>query len=138
MFLWEVDNLLLAGQPGEQSFEILKEMGVTKVVNLRGESEMDFSFEIEACSRLEIGYVQFPLVEAGELIAQNCERLSSMIDDNEKWFIHCGSANRIAGWLMTYLTKYRKMTFEQATEIAMNNGLTNPGFIEQARNIVNK
>lgn len=137
MFLWQVDNLLLAGQPDEESFETLKEMGVTKVFNLRGESEMDFSFEKEACERLRMGYVQFPLVEAGQLIPENCEKLSNMIDENEKWFIHCGSANRIAGWLMTYLTKYRKMTFEQATEIAMNNGLSNPGFIEQARQIVN-
>lgn len=137
MFLWQVDNLLIAGQPAEQSFDSLKEMGVKKVINLRSETEMDFSFEKEACERLGMEYVQFPLVENGQLLPSSCEKLSNMIDENDKWFIHCGSANRIAGWLMTYLTKYRNLSFEQATEIAMNNGLSNPGFIEQAREIVN-
>lgn len=133
MYLWSVDNLLIAGQPQAESFEELKKLGITKVFNMRSEDEMDFSFEKEACSKLGLEYIQFPLVENGQLIKENCEKLSSMINETDKWFIHCGSANRIAGWLITYLTKYRKMDFDKACEIAMNNGLSNPAFIEQAK-----
>lgn len=138
MFLWQVDNLYLAGQPNEGSFEKLKEMGFTKIINLRAENECDFAFEIAACKKLGMEYIQFPIVDGAELIADNCKRLSEMIDETEKWFIHCGSANRIAAWLMTYLPLYRGMSFEKATEVAMNNGLSNPGYIQQARKIVDK
>jgi len=133
MYLWSVDNLLIAGQPQAESFEELKKLGITKVFNMRSENEMDFTFEKEACERLGLEYIQFPLVENGQLIKESCEKLSSMINETDKWFIHCGSANRIAGWLITYLTKYRKMDFNKACEIAMNNGLSNPAFIEQAK-----
>ena len=45
MYLWEVDNLLIAGQPEAKSLATLKEMGITKVFNMRSPEEMDFSFE---------------------------------------------------------------------------------------------
>lgn len=136
MFFWQVDNIFLAGQPAEESFDSLKEMGFTKVLNMRSEDECDFSFEKGACARLDLEYIQFPIVKDGQLIAENCKKLSDMLNADDKWFVHCGSANRIAGWLMTYLTLYRGMNFDDATKIAMENGLSNPGFIEQARKIV--
>ena len=135
MFLWQVDNLLCAGQPSPESFEAIKERGVTKVFNMRDNSEMDFSFEKEACQELGMEYIQFPLMVDGVLNKEACNKLSESINETDTWFIHCGSANRIGGWLITYLVQYRKMAFDAALEIAMNNGLTNPGFIEQARDI---
>jgi len=138
MHLWKVDNLYLAGQPSIESFEKIKELGVTKIINLRSAGEMDFSAEIEKVNSLGLEYVQFPIVENGELNAENCERLSKMIDKENPHFIHCGSANRVAGWLITYLTDYRGMSFDDAVEIAEQNGLSNPGFIDQAEMIVKK
>lgn len=136
MYLWQVDNIFIAGQPNEESFDKLSEMGITKILNMRSANECDFTFETEACKRLGLEYIQFPIVKDGELIPENCKKLSNLIDEKEKWFIHCGSANRIAAWLMTYLPLYRGMSFEEATKIAMENGLSNPGYIEQARKIV--
>ena len=136
MYLWQVDNIYLAGQPSEESFDKLKEMGISKILNMRSADEIDFKFEIDACERLGFEYFQFPIVKDGELIPEQCKKLSEMINTEEKWFIHCGSANRIAAWLMTYLPVYRNMSFDEGVEIAMNNGLTNPGYIEQARKIV--
>lgn len=136
-FLWQVDNLYCAGQPSLESFSQIKALGVNKVFNLRDISEMDFSFEEKACKELGMEYNQFPLMVDGELSAEACHRLSESINETDKWFIHCGSANRIGAWLITYLVKYRNMGFEQAVEVASNNGLTNSGFIEQARAIIN-
>ena len=68
---------------------------------------MDFEFEKTAFAELGIEYVQFSIMENGALSAEACHRLSEAINDNDKWFIHCGSANRIGGWLITYLVKYR-------------------------------
>lgn len=136
MHLWQVDNMLLAGQPQEESFQKLKEMGVTKVFNLRSEDEMDFNYEIEALKKLDIPYIQFPIIKDGNLIAENCLRLNSELNEKDIIMIHCGTANRVAGWLMTYLPLERGMSVDEAVEIAMNNGLTKPDFIEQAKTIV--
>ncbi len=136
MHLWKVDNLYLAGQPSDNSWDAIKDLGVKQIINLRNEAEMDFSQEISKVKDLGLEYVQFPIVEAGELIPQNCERLSGMLNSDEPFFIHCGSANRVAGWLITYLTKYRGMSFEDAVVVAQENGLSNPGFIDQAEEIV--
>jgi protein tyrosine phosphatase (PTP) superfamily phosphohydrolase (DUF442 family) len=136
-FLWQVDNLFCAGQPGSESFSQIKELGVSKVFNMRDNSEMDFSFEEKLCEELGMEYIQFPLMVNGQLSSEACHRLSESINENDKWFIHCGSANRIGGWLITYLVKYRNLEFEEAVEIASNNGLTNPGFIEQAQLVLN-
>jgi protein tyrosine phosphatase (PTP) superfamily phosphohydrolase (DUF442 family) len=136
MYLWQVDNLFIAGQPAAESFDTLKELGVKKILNMRSENECDFSFETSACKRLGLEYIQFPILENGLLIPENCKRLSEMLNETDKWFVHCGSANRIAGWLMTYLPLYRNIPFEEAVEIATKNGLSNPALIEQARKIV--
>lgn len=136
VFLWQFENLFIAGQPSEESFEGIKALGVSKVYNMRSAQEADFDFEQKACETLGMDYEQFALVENGKLSAEQCKKLSELINDEDKFFIHCGSANRISGWLITYLTQYKNYSFDQATDIAMNSGLTNPAFIEQARDIV--
>ncbi len=136
MQLFKVDNLLCAGQPSTESFIQFKEMGVKKIFNMRGESEMDFSEEMEKCKSLGMEYTQFPLVVDGALSKESCEKLSNSINENDLFLIHCGSANRIGGWLITHLVGKKNMDFDAAVEVAMNNGLTNPAFIEQARDIV--
>jgi hypothetical protein len=51
-------------------------------------------------------------------------------DDNI--LIHCASANRVGGWVITYLVEEKKMHFDEACEIAMQSGLTNPALISAA------
>ena len=136
-FLWQVDNIYCAGQPSIESFQAIKGLGVNKVFNMRDISEMDFSEEEEACKSLGLEYIQFPLLINGQLSKDSCNKLSESINDSDKWFIHCGSANRIGAWLITYLVSHRDLSFDDAVEVAMNNGLTNPGFIEQAKSVLN-
>ena len=136
MHLWQVDNLLIAGQPSEESFAKFSEMGIKKVFNLRSINEVDFSFEVDACQKFGFEYTQIPIVSDGELIPQACEELSSLVNADEVILIHCGSANRVAAWLMTYLSTRRNIKFDDAVDIATNSGLSNPAFIEQARKIV--
>jgi protein tyrosine phosphatase (PTP) superfamily phosphohydrolase (DUF442 family) len=136
MYLWQVDNLFLAGQPAIESWSSIKELGAKKVINLRAEAEMDFSEQEKVIAELGMDYEQFPIVKGGALDAENCKKLSENINTQDKWFIHCGSANRVGGWLITYLVQYRQMDLDAAIEVASNNGLTNPGFIEQAQDII--
>lgn len=136
MYLWQVDNLYLAGQPSLDSWEQIKELGITKVINLRDSGEMDFTDEVEKLKNLGLPYEQFPIVVNGQLDGENCRRLNDMLNETDKFFIHCGSANRVAGWLMTYLTTKRGMDFDSAMEVSQENGLSNPGFIDQAEKII--
>lgn len=135
--LWKVDNLYLAGQPSEASLQGIKDLGVTKVFNLRGEGEQDFSFEEKGFEKLGISYEQIPILEDKSLSERNCKKLTEQVESEETPFIHCGSANRVGAWLITHLVKSKGMGFEDAVEIASNNGLTNPAFIEQAEDILN-
>lgn len=135
--LWKVDNLYLAGQPSAESVSAIKDFGVERIFNLRNEAEMDFSTERENFETAGLEYHQMTILdETKTLDRETVIKLNSMIDPVKPNFIHCGTANRVGGWLITYLVLNRKMDFDAAVEIAKNNGLTNPGFIEQARTII--
>lgn len=134
--LWKVDNLYLAGQPSAESISEIKALGIERVFNLRAESEMDFSEQKAGFEAAGIEYIQLPILDATKsLDKENVAKLNTMIDPTKPNFIHCGTANRVGGWLMTYLTSKRDMSFDEAVIIARNNGLKNEGFIEQARSI---
>ena len=82
-YLWQLENLYLAGQPGPKTFLELKERGVKRVVNLRDASEGDFSFEEKLCRELGMEYVQFPIIVGGRLSVENCQRLNKMMEENK-------------------------------------------------------
>tara|TARA_Y100000768_G_C23991331_1_gene693637 strand:- start:3314 stop:3769 length:456 start_codon:yes stop_codon:yes gene_type:complete len=135
-YLWQVDNLYLAGQPSVETMTEMKERGVAHVYNLRNEGEVDQS-EIKAkAEELGMKYHHIPIIVNGMLDAENCKKLSNLITKDEPHFIHCGSANRVGAWLITYLTQYRGMDFDEAVDVASENGLSNPGFIAQAQDVV--
>ncbi len=130
-FLFKVDNLFLGGQPAPESLKELKNLNIKKVVNLRSTGEGDFSFEEEFFSKENIEYFHFPILGEQGLDRSAIEKLNSLITD-DNILIHCASANRVGGWLITYLVEEKKMEFDKACEIAMQSGLTNPGLISAA------
>ncbi|MCT4641110.1 MAG: hypothetical protein N4A33_02360 [Bacteriovoracaceae bacterium] len=136
MYFFRVDNLYLAGQPSVESLEQLKDFNFTKFINLRSSDEGDFSFEEEFCKSHNIEYYHFPIMVDGVLDKEACKKLSELVDSDKNYFIHCASANRVGGWLITYLVQYKNMDFEQAMQIAMQSGLTNPGLIQAAQMVL--
>lgn len=138
LHLWKLNNLYLAGQPSPESLESLAQMGIKKVFNLRGAGEMDFAWEESKLSEMGIAYEQFPIITENGLDAANCKRLSDQLNDEDAFFIHCGTANRVGAWLITYLTQYKGMDFEEAVDLAMESGLSNPGFVDQAARVVDE
>lgn len=138
-FLWQVDNLYLAGQPAPESLEHIKNLGIKKVFNLRAPGEMDFSWEVNGLKELGIDYEQLPILDAtAHLDPLNCKKLSDQMSEDTPQFIHCGSANRVAGWLITYLVLYRGLGLEAAVEIAHHNGLSSTALVDQAISIIEK
>ena len=135
--LFKAGELFLAGQPNLESIDELKKLGITKVYNIRSEGEMDFSEHEAKFNELGMEYHFLPIVKDGALNPEALDKLNSMIDKNETNLIHCGSANRVGGWLITYLVKNEGMGFEDAVEIAQKSGLQSVQFIEQAQSYLN-
>ncbi len=132
---WKFNNLYLAGQPGEGAFKELSERGVKKIINIRSNGEADFSKDKEKVEALGMEYHHIPVLEDGKLQEKAIADISSKIDESDI-VVHCGSANRVAGWLIVHLAR-NGYSFDQAVKIAQDNGLSSPGFIEQAEDILN-
>ncbi|MBT4792161.1 MAG: hypothetical protein HON90_11365 [Halobacteriovoraceae bacterium] len=137
MYLWKADNIYLAGQPAPNHWEEVQKLGVKTVINIRTLAEMDFAGQIEIIKSLGMEYVHIPVVMDGMLVAENCKKLSELVNNDEDFFVHCGSANRVAGWFITYQAMFRGKTFDEAIDMAQENGLSNPGFIAQAEQVIN-
>ncbi len=136
--LFKYDNFYIAGQPNLNAWDEIKKLNIKKVFNIRGQGEMDFSEQEAKLKELGLDYEQFPIIEDGSIIKENVLKLSEGVDEKENFFIHCGSANRVAVWLIIYLVKYKNIDFEDAVDIATKNGLVNSVFIDQAVNICEK
>jgi protein tyrosine phosphatase (PTP) superfamily phosphohydrolase (DUF442 family) len=135
--LFKIGNFYIASQPAEESFVWIKSQGVKTIINLRDADEMDFRFEEKACASHGLGYHQFPVTCNGQFIKENLKKLNDIVaNDNEQYFIHCGSANRVIAWLLTYLPTHKRLSFNDSEQVAKGMGLTNSSFIEQAKNLL--
>lgn len=135
--IYQLDNFYVASQPSEETLEWIKNSSIQKVINLRDQDEMDFAFEKNFCEKSDIEYHQFPVTCNGSFITANIKKLNELVKNkDEKYFIHCGSANRVIAWLLTYLPTHRQLSFEETEKLALDMGLTNASFIEQAKDLL--
>ena len=136
--LWQYKNLLLGGQPGDRAWDGIKAKNIVAVINLRAPSEADFAKDKLRAEGIGIQYHQIPLLLDGKISKEAAKEISEIVSahgSEEKILVHCGSANRVAGWLIVHLAK-AGMDFNEAVEIAKQSGLSNPAFIEQAEMII--
>lgn len=135
--LYKTANIFLAGQPSLEALEKIKEMGVTKIFNLRSEGELDFAPLEAKIKELGMEYFFIPIMKDGALNKEACDLLNKQVTDDGTSFVHCGSANRVGGWLITYLVSQKSVDFEQAVSIAQKSGLKSVEFIEQVQHMLN-
>jgi len=117
----EVDNGYVSGQPDENAFGTLKDMGVTTVVNLRTDAEManrqyvPFD-ESRVLDSLGMEYVHIPL--GGDDTPYNREGLEkfakAMKNAKGKVLLHCTVAWRASHMWAAYLIEYRGMAPAEA------------------------
>lgn len=131
------ENLYISSQPSEKSFDWIIDNSIDHIINLRDKDELDFTFEIEACSRNDISYDQFPITSNGKYILENLEKLNKLISDKDKtYLIHCGTANRVLAWLLTYLPVHREMSFNDSEKFVANLGFKGSDLLEQAKKLL--
>ena len=134
--VFRFENLYISSQPSNETLEWVRDQSINKVINLRDLDEMDFEFERNFCEKNQIDYHQFPITCNGNFITENLKKLNQLIENkSENYFIHCGSANRVIAWLLTYLPSHKNISFIDSEKMVREMGLTNDNFIDQARNI---
>jgi uncharacterized protein (TIGR01244 family) len=123
--LVKVDNLYISGQPDEESFRKLKSEGLTTVINLRTEKEMNnrelVPFDEESVmDSLKLEYIRIPL--GGADSPYNNEALIKFADALENAdgdvLLHCASARRASYLWAAYLIQFKDFSPDKAIEYA--------------------
>lgn len=120
--LYRYQNFFLSGQPTLEALQWFKSQGVTKIINLRSEtenkgySEYAYNEEINA-QELGFEYHALPVDGTKDYTPEKLEVFLSLINKNEKTVIHCASAGRVTHFFMAYLIKNKGYSINEAVEI---------------------
>jgi uncharacterized protein (TIGR01244 family) len=123
--LAQSDDLYISGQPTEEAFIKLKNEGVTTVINLRTQTEMDnrdyVPFDEEAfLDSIGMNYVHIPL--GGPDTPYNSEALEKFSDAMNqaegKVLLHCTVGRRASHMFAAYLIQFKEFDPNKAIEYA--------------------
>lgn len=131
--VYKVAGNFFAGQPTEETYKNITDAEIKYVVNMRSIGEADFSSEVDFLKNNNIPYMHLPLLGDNGFNQDSVKKLAEIVNANENILIHCASGNRIAGWYIVYLVQEKQKSFDEAVEIAMESGLSNPGLIHFAK-----
>jgi protein tyrosine phosphatase (PTP) superfamily phosphohydrolase (DUF442 family) len=119
--LFHYQQYYIAGQPSLDALKWLRSQGVSKVINLRSETENeDFkasSFDEHAVvEELGMEYHSIPVSGREGYSPKNLAKMGELIDDDEKVLIHCAGAGRATSFLMGFLVQFRDYTLDEAVD----------------------
>ena len=119
------DRFYIAGEPDEAALQRARENGVTMVISLQGDGELQGDEEA-AAEALGLDYHRFAVNGAAPALdSAPLERATAAVqsDLDAKIFVHCASGNRASAWLAVYLAETTGMSPDQAIAIARETGL---------------
>jgi uncharacterized protein (TIGR01244 family) len=114
------DDLFIAGQPTERALRELRDQGVTVVVNLRPQSELDRDVKYDEkalIGKLGMQYVHLPVRGSAELpyAPATVDRFAEVLKTAKgKVLLHCTVAWRASHLWAAYLIRERGMSEEKA------------------------
>ena len=111
-----------AGQPDEGTFKWLASEGVSVVINLRTDEEMEKQKETfdepALVKKLGMNYVHIPLGGEAKYYPEATGKLAQTLATHKgKALIHCRSAGRVSYLWIAYLVKYRDYTLDDAAAV---------------------
>jgi protein tyrosine phosphatase (PTP) superfamily phosphohydrolase (DUF442 family) len=123
----QLRHLYFADQPDAAGFEAAHEADVGIVINMRAPAEIDWDEEA-AVEKLGMTYYNVPVTGSTFDRAQ-FERIESIVaaHPDEKILLHCGSSNRVGGWLATHLVTRHQLSEEDAIAVGRKAGITKRG-----------
>jgi uncharacterized protein (TIGR01244 family) len=130
-------DVYVGGQPSRKALDWLKSEGVTTVVNLRTQPEMDdrerVSYdEAAALDSLAIEYVHIPLGgNTAPYTPAALERFAQAVDGAEgRVLLHCTVGWRASHMWVAYLVRHRGMALNEAIEHGKAINLGTPPYEE--------
>lgn len=121
--MWDMGDVLNAGQPDEAKLRDMHATGVRTIVNLRTPEEMEEvkkqGFDEEATAKsLGIKYVQIPIRNWRDFSPEALASIAKAFDEAEgRILYHCRTASRTTEALVPYLIKYQGMDINAATQL---------------------
>ncbi len=128
-----------AGQPDDAMLRAAQTAGVDVVINVRGRGEVGEAHAERVRSNGLI-YHHVPIERSGPLSAEALSQITKIVEDNpdSQILLHCGSGNRAAAWLATYLTQIKGAEREQALATAKAAGLTSSGLTQRVEHYLDE
>ena len=118
-------GLFTAGQPAESDWRAIAARGVTTVVNLRPDAEMQGRDEAAEVRAAGMAYVRIPIADGADLTRENARKLHETIlgAGGAPVLVHCASANRAGGLLALMAASQEGMDKEAALEFGRDAGM---------------
>lgn len=119
-----VGDLLIGGQPTQESLDRLAREGYRSVVSVRSEDEIDWDEQ----RHVEATGMSFQRIEmsnpVNEITDDEVEAFARFMDEREgPALLHCGSGNRAAGLWAAWLIEYEGVEPEDAIHLAKKAGM---------------
>jgi protein tyrosine phosphatase (PTP) superfamily phosphohydrolase (DUF442 family) len=111
------DVLYRGAQPREQAFSELKKLGITTIVDLRGEDAEKIQWERKHAESLGMRFVNIPVSGWSPPTDEQVVQFLSLFrgDSPQKIFVHCRFGDDRTGvFVATYRMAFEKWTAEQA------------------------
>ena len=131
------EDLYFAGQPSQEDLRLLRERGVTTIINLRTQPEMDaLDFnEAEAAEELGMKYMQIPVTGEGatpDAVEKVRKAIEESMAQDQPVLLHCGSGNRV-GYVWALVQGAEGADADAAIAEGKAAGMTSPALEENAR-----
>ena len=131
-------DLYLAGQFSPQDIEKIKAAGITRVISLRTDGEIDWD-QKTALDNAGLEFIVVPFRAPQELTDDVFDKVRKLLDDSNKpTLFHCGSANRVGGVWMTRRVLDEGIDMETAVKEAKTIGLRNAEYEQKARDYIER
>jgi len=120
--MYQSGDFYFGGQPNLAALKWIREEGVSLVINLRSQSEIDkftkgaFNEE-KMIGELKMKYISIPMKGKAGYSPENLEKFAEAMEKHKgKVFIHCASAGRVTNIMMAYLIKHKNFSVNEALQ----------------------
>jgi tyrosine-protein phosphatase SIW14 len=120
------ERIYRGGQPRSGGIQVLSELGIKTIINLRGADEQTRAEEAEA-KAAGLSYFNIPMPGLNRPTHEQVARVMAVLEDEENgpFFIHCKRGSDRTGTIIAlYRISHDKWTANQAMSEAKNYGLS--------------
>ncbi len=133
-----LDDLFLAGQFTQDDLETIKANGITRVITLRTDGEIDWDEE-KLIKEAGIDFIKLPFRSPDSLNDEVFDKIRDLLKEQSgPTLFHCGSANRVAGIWLPFRVLDQGVELQQAVTEAEEIGLRTPFLKEKALDYIDR